>query len=322
MYHTCWGSSNGSGKTPNKRKIKRVPTPKTTPITNLPPRKQDDEYEKTVDATYLYLKEIGYKSLLTKEDEVHYGRLVQLGDKEARKVMIESNLRLVVKIAKRYTRSGMPILDLIEEGNLGLIRAVEKFDPERGFRFSTYGAWWIQQTIERSIMCQNRTIRLPVHIMKQLNSCLRVKRQLDQKLDHEPTAEEIAAVLGRSPEDVEKMLHLNERIISIDAPISEEFGKPLVDNIVYEGAPDPDDAFVQEDLKRNIGQWLSNLGELQEKVVIRRYGLNGFEARTLEQTGDEIGVTRERVRQLQAEALNTLRSLIQSEGNDLNNLIK
>ncbi len=272
------------------------------------------------DTTDIYLKEIGLAPLLTKQEEVHYGRLVRQGDAVARKRMIESNLRLVVKIARRYVRSGLDILDLIEEGNIGLMRAVEKYDPERGFRFSTYSAWWIQQTIERAIMCQTRTIRLPVHMVKRLNKVLRTSRNLAKNLDHEPTTEEIAIAWGKTSEEVEKMMALNERVVSIDTPISDEMNKPILDTIDNE-RNDPLEFLNQDKLKQNLENWLSNLNCKQRAVVERRFGLNGSEPLTLDQTGIEIGLTRERVRQLQSEALKLLRIQIESQGNNLASLL-
>jgi RNA polymerase nonessential primary-like sigma factor len=185
------------------------------------------EQPKNLDATQIYLSEIGFSPLLTAEEEVFFARKALRGCEASRKRMIESNLRLVVKIARRYNNRGLALLDLIEEGNLGLIRAVEKFDPERGFRFSTYATWWIRQTIERAIMNQTRTIRLPIHVVKELNVYLRTVRELAQKLDHEPTAEEIAATLDKPVEDVSKMLRLNERISSVDTPIGGDSDKIL-----------------------------------------------------------------------------------------------
>jgi len=280
----------------------------------------DQEDYSTLDATDIYLREIGGSPLLSKEEEIYYSRLARKGDESARKRMIESNLRLVVKIARRYIRSGMAILDLIEEGNIGLMRAVEKFDPERGFRFSTYGAWWIQQTIERAIMNQTRTIRLPVHMVKRLNGCLRTSRNLAKNLDHEPTIDEIAAAWGETTLEVEKMLSLNERVVSIDTPISEEVNKPLVDTIGHE-ADDPLKHLSQDKLRKNLEHWLSQLNPKQKAVVERRFGLNGSEPLTLDQTGVEIGLTRERVRQLQTEALKCLRAIIEQQGNDLETLL-
>lgn len=281
---------------------------------------EEDRDDQSPDPTDLYLKEVGIAPLLTKEEEVYFARLVQKGDEAARKRMIESNLRLVVKIARRYTRSGMAILDLIEEGNIGLMRAVEKFDPERGFRFSTYGAWWIQQTIERAIMSQTRTIRLPVHVVKQLNACLRTSRELAKNLDHDPSYDEIAEALDKTPEDVEKMMALNERVISIDTPISEEINKPLIDTI-GNAEEDPAKILLSDNLKKHLNTWLTELTDNQRAVVERRFGLNDFEASTLEQTGNEIGLTRERVRQLQSEALKALKDIIEQKGNDFHTLV-
>ncbi|BDX05547.1 hypothetical protein MACH26_10680 [Planctobacterium marinum] len=195
-----------------------------------------EEIHKNLDATQLYLGEIGFSPLLSAEEEVYFARRALKGDEASRKRMIVSNLRLVVKIARRYNNRGLALLDLIEEGNLGLIRAVEKFDPERGFRFSTYATWWIRQTIERAIMNQTRTIRLPIHVVKELNVYLRAARELAQKLDHEPTAEEIAEALQKPVKDVAKMLRLNERITSVDTPIGSENDKALLDVIADERA--------------------------------------------------------------------------------------
>lgn len=272
------------------------------------------------DPTDLYLKEIGVTPLLSKEEEVYFGRLARQGDEAARKRMIESNLRLVVRIARRYMRSGLAILDLIEEGNIGLMRAVEKFDPERGFRFSTYSAWWIQQTIERAIMSQTRTIRLPVHMVKKLNGCLRTTRNLAKNLDHEPTVEEIASAWGRTAEEVEKMLSINERVVSIDTPISDEVNKPLLDTIGHD-QDDPLEYLNNDKLKKNVEYWLSNLNPKQRAVVERRFGLNGCDPLTLDQTGLEIGLTRERVRQLQSDALKILRTQIEDQGSNFESFL-
>ncbi len=192
-----------------------------------------------MDATRLYLSEIGNAKLLTAEEEVYFSRLAQKGDVPSRQRMIESNLRLVVKISRRYMNRGLALLDLIEEGNLGLIRAVEKFDPEKGFRFSTYATWWIRQTIERAIMNQTRTIRLPIHIVKEINVYLRAARRLAQTLDHEPSAEEIADLLDKPISEVKRMLGLNERITSVDTPFGKEADKPLLDTIADKQVNDP-----------------------------------------------------------------------------------
>ncbi len=269
---------------------------------------------KTFDATQMYLSEIGFSPLLTAEEEVYYARLSLKGDMDARKTMIESNLRLVVKTARRYCNRGLALLDLIEEGNLGLIRAVEKFDPERGFRFSTYATWWIRQTIERAIMNQTRTIRLPIHIVKELNVYLRAARELTQQLDHEPTAEEIAEMVDRPIEDVKRMLGLNERVASVDTPVGKEADKRLIDTLADDNNIDPAMALQDTDLRDSISGWLQELTEKQREVLARRFGLLGHERATLEEVGNEIGLTRERVRQIQVEALKALRAIMERHG--------
>jgi len=269
---------------------------------------------KSFDATQLYLGEIGFSPLLSPEEEVYFARRAQKGHEPSRARMIESNLRLVVKIARRYVNRGLALLDLIEEGNLGLIRAVEKFDPERGFRFSTYATWWIRQTIERAIMNQTRTIRLPIHVVKELNVYLRAARELAQKLDHEPTPEEIADMLDKPIEDVKKMLGLNERITSMDTPIGKEADKSLQDIIADENNIDPQMLLQDDNLRENIDSWLEQLSEKQREVLSRRFGLKGHEKATLEEVGRQIGLTRERVRQIQVEALRALRELMEKEG--------
>jgi RNA polymerase nonessential primary-like sigma factor len=273
-----------------------------------------DDYPKNLDATQLYLGEIGYAPLLTAEEEVFFARKALRGCEASRKRMIVSNLRLVVKIARRYNNRGLALLDLIEEGNLGLIRAVEKFDPERGFRFSTYATWWIRQTIERAIMNQTRTIRLPIHVVKELNVYLRTARELAQKLDHEPTAEEIAEELDKPVEDVTKMLRLNERISSVDTPIGSDNDKALLDIIADERDMGPEDNLQDDDMRNNIVTWLNELNPKQREVLARRFGLMGYEPSTLEDVGAEIGLTRERVRQIQVEALRRLRDILSHNG--------
>ena len=272
-----------------------------------------DDTPSNLDATQLYLGEIGFSPLLTAEEEVYFSRLALKGDEPSRNRMIESNLRLVVKIARRYNNRGLPLLDLIEEGNLGLIRAVEKFDPERGFRFSTYATWWIRQTIERAIMNQTRTIRLPIHVVKELNIYLRTARELIQKLDHEPTAEDIAAELDVPVADVSKMLRLNERISSVDTPFGGESDKVLLDIIPDEKSGGPENDLQDNDIKNNIVHWLNELNPKQREVLARRFGLLGYEAATLEDVGVEIGLTRERVRQIQVEALKRLRDILSQQ---------
>lgn len=267
-----------------------------------------------MDATRLYLNEIGFSPLLTAEEEVTFSRRSLAGEEAARKRMIESNLRLVVKIARRYMNRGLALLDLIEEGNLGLIRAVEKFDPERGFRFSTYATWWIRQTIERALMNQTRTIRLPIHVIKEINIYLRAARQLAQKLDREPSPEDVANMLDRPLEDVKRMLGLNERIASVDVPAERDSDRSLLDTIPDEQNPDPATLLQDNDVQRHLETWLAQLNDKQRAVVERRFGLHGREIATLEEVGNEIGVTRERVRQIQIEALKRLRQILEREG--------
>jgi len=279
-----------------------------------------DDQPKNLDATQLYLGEIGFSPLLTAEEEVYFARRSLKGCDASRKRMIVSNLRLVVKIARRYNNRGLALLDLIEEGNLGLIRAVEKFDPERGFRFSTYATWWIRQTIERAIMNQTRTIRLPIHVVKELNVYLRAARELSQKLDHEPTAEEIAFALDKPVEDVTKMLRLNERITSVDTPIGGENDKALLDILADEKEFGPEENLQDSDIKNNIVGWLQELNPKQREVLARRFGLLGYEPSTLEDVGAEIGLTRERVRQIQVEALRRLRDMLGHQGLSLESL--
>lgn len=270
--------------------------------------------EGQLDATRLYLSEIGFSPLLTAQEEVFYSRLAQKGEESGRKKMIESNLRLVVKIARRYLNRGLALLDLIEEGNLGLIRAVEKFDPERGFRFSTYATWWIRQTIERAIMNQTRTIRLPIHVVKEINIYLRAARHLAQTRDHEPSPEDIAQMLDKPIEDVKRMLGLNERITSVDTPMGRDADNAVLDGIPDENNVDPVLLLQDDDVRANIEQWLAQLTDKQREVVERRFGLHGHDVSTLEEVGNSIGVTRERVRQIQIEALRKLREILEKEG--------
>jgi RNA polymerase nonessential primary-like sigma factor len=275
--------------------------------------KDREDVPSNLDATQLYLSEIGFSPLLSAEEEVYFSRLALKGDEPSRKRMIESNLRLVVKISRRYNNRGLPLLDLIEEGNLGLIRAVEKFDPERGFRFSTYATWWIRQTIERAIMNQTRTIRLPIHVVKELNIYLRTSRELVQKLDHEPTAEDIAEALDVPVANVTKMLRLNERMTSVDSPFGGENDKVLLDVIPDDKSGGPEGSLQTSDIKNNIIHWLNELNSKQREVLARRFGLLGYEAATLEDVGVEIGLTRERVRQIQVEALKRLRDILSQQ---------
>ena len=266
------------------------------------------------DVTQIYLNEIGQNALLSAPDELHYARLAKQGDFEARQKMIEHNLRLVVNIAKHYSRRGMVLLDLIEEGNLGLIHALEKFDPERGFRFSTYATWWVRQNIERAIMNQSRTIRLPVHVIKELNIVLRALRHMETHCEKEPTTEDVAHLLGWPVEDVRRVLAYNERMASLDAPLD-------IDPMLSVGESIPDEYNLTPDLKLEhtklelyVQEWLNQLNDKQRRVIEHRYGLNGYDICTLEQLAEFMSLTRERVRQIQIEALHSLRKILKRRG--------
>lgn len=272
-----------------------------------------DKPDESPDATQLYLQEIGYTPLLSAEEEKHFGQLARDGDPAGRKRMIESNLRLVVKISRRYLNRGLSLLDLIEEGNLGLIHAVEKFEPERGFRFSTYATWWIRQSIERAIMNQTRTIRLPVHVVKEMNYCLRAARELSQKLDHEPAPEEIANLIEKPVDDVRRMLKLSERVDSIDA-VRDASDRSRLEMVADENSPDPAQQVQRSDLFHKLDTLMSELSDKHQEVLSRRFGLRGYPRSTLEEVGAEIGLTRERVRQIQVEGLARLRRSLEDHG--------
>ncbi|OZA28467.1 MAG: RNA polymerase sigma factor RpoS [Hydrogenophilales bacterium 17-64-11] len=270
--------------------------------------------EPQVDVTQLYLNEIGQAPLLTAAEEVALARRTVLGDFEARQTMIERNLRLVVNIAKHYANRGLTLLDLVEEGNLGLIHALEKFDPERGFRFSTYATWWIRQNIERAIMNQSRTIRLPVHIIKELNIYLRAKRHLETHGVTDATSDDIAALTGHTVEDVRRIMRLNERVASLDAPLEVDPTLSLGETIADDNVHLPDEMLQIEEIEHHVREWLTQLNDKQRWVIERRFGLNGCEACTLEDLALELQVTRERVRQIQMESLRVLRQLLRRRG--------
>lgn len=270
--------------------------------------------EPQVDVTQLYFNEIGQSPLLTATEEVGLARRVKLGDFAARQTMIERNLRLVVNIAKHYANRGLTLLDLVEEGNLGLIHALEKFDPERGFRFSTYATWWIRQNIERAIMNQSRTIRLPVHIIKELNIYLRAKRHLETHGVADASFEDIAALTGHTVEEVRRIIQLNERVASLDAPLDIDPSLSLGDGIADDDAPLPEDALQLEEIGHYVHEWIGQLNDKQRWVIERRFGLNNLEPCTLEDLALELHVTRERVRQIQMEALRMLRQLLRRRG--------
>jgi RNA polymerase nonessential primary-like sigma factor len=265
------------------------------------------------DPTRLYLSEIGVSPLLTADEEKEFARLAKAGDESARHRMIECNLRLVVKIARRYINRGLPLLDLIEEGNLGLIHAVEKFDPERGFRFSTYATWWIRQTIERAIMNQSGAVRLPIHVIKDINSCLRAARSIRQQEDREPSVKEIAEYLQRDVADIERLMALHHRVTLRSSSVDENGSGPL-DRLRARRESEPPRCAQKDDLSDIVDHWLCELSDKQREVVERRFGLHGYRRETLERIGEEIGVTRERVRQIQLEALKNLRAMMESNG--------
>ncbi|MEY3220435.1 MAG: hypothetical protein RIT27_1792 [Pseudomonadota bacterium] len=266
------------------------------------------------DAMHLYLQEIGAIPLLTPAEEIQLARQVCQGNKKATQQMIEANLRLVVKIARRYLNRGMPFLDLIEEGNIGLIRAVQKFDPERGFRFSTYATWWIRQTIERALMNQTRMIRLPVHIISEINKYLRTSRTLKHHLQREPTNEEVAHHLEKPLHSVQRMIELLEPVASADTPRTDDLDKSLLDTIPDDYNPEPSYCIEKSDMDRQLTVWLSQLSEKQRTVMELRFGLKSSEPLTLEKTGEKMGITRERTRQIQIDALSKLRQLLEHDG--------
>lgn len=278
------------------------------------------------DVTQLYLNEIGATPLLKPAEEIALARAARAGDFQARQKMIEANLRLVVSIAKHYQNRGIPLDDLIEEGNLGLIHALEKYDPERGFRFSTYATWWVRQNIERAIMNQSRTVRLPVHVVKELNAVLHALRRLGADVDTDeeeatPILEKVAQLLHKPVDEVRHLLELNERTASLDAPLEIDPELTIGDAIADERAVDPEAAVEQGEMLRQIHDWVAELPERHRYVVERRYGLNGREEATLEALAQEIGVTRERVRQLQMEALARLRARLARDGLGVKSLL-
>jgi RNA polymerase nonessential primary-like sigma factor len=254
----------------------------------------------------LYLAEVGRAALLTAEEEVQLGRLVVRGDPAARQRMIESNLRLVVSIGRRYLHRGLPLADLIEEGNIGLMHAVGKFDPERGFRFSTYASWWIRQAMERAVLNQSRTIRLPVHVGKELGLYLRAARELSQKLDGEPTAHDISRLTDRSVHDVRRLQVLAERVESLDVEVGGE-DRSLIDFIADPEADNPASRASSDNLRARLEELLADLPERQREVLVRRFGLGQDEEASLDDVGNAVGLTRERVRQIQDEALKRLK---------------
>jgi RNA polymerase nonessential primary-like sigma factor len=273
-----------------------------------------DDFDVQADVTQLYLNEIGQAPLLTPEQEVALARRTRKGDFEARQKMIEHNLRLVVNIAKHYANRGLVLLDLVEEGNLGLIHALEKFDPERGFRFSTYATWWIRQNIERAIMNQSRTIRLPVHVIKELNVFLRAQRHLETHGVTDPSLEDIASLTGHDVEEVRRVMSLNERVASLDAPLDVDPSLSLGEAIADENSQMPEDMLQHAEVQKHVHEWLEQLNDKQRWVIERRFGINNHDIATLEDLAVDLKVTRERVRQIQMEALRVLRNMLRRKG--------
>ncbi len=275
---------------------------------------QDFQADETHDVTQLYLNEIGRESLLTPEEERVLAHRVRAGDFAARQSMIEHNLRLVVNIAKHYINRGLTLLDLIEEGNLGLMHALEKFEPERGFRFSTYATWWIRQNIERAIMNQSRTIRLPVHVIKELNICLRAQRHLETHGMPDATPEDVAALTGRPVEEVRRVLQFNDRMASLDAPLDIDPSLSIGEAIADENSEMPEEMLQAFEVEQYVHEWLGELSDKHRWVIERRFGLNDCEVATLEELAEHLGVTRERVRQIQLEGLQILRRVLRRKG--------
>ena len=259
------------------------------------------------DPVRMYLKEIGRINLLTTDEEFEYARLAEQGDEYAKKMLAESNLRLVVSIAKRYVGRGMLFLDLIQEGNIGLMKAVEKFDPTKGYKFSTYATWWIRQAITRAIADQARTIRVPVHMVETINKLARVQRQLTQELNREPTEEEIAKKLNITVDKVREVYKISQDPVSLETPIGEEDDSHLGDFIKDERTMSPEEYATVEMLKEELTNVLLTLTDREEKVLRLRFGLDDGQCRTLEEVGQIFGVTRERIRQIEAKALRKLR---------------
>ncbi len=266
------------------------------------------------DVTRIYLSEIGRSALLTADQEKELSRAALGGCIKSRQRMIESNLRLVVKVARAYINRGLPLLDLIEEGNLGLIRAVEKFDPERGCRFSTYATWWIRQSVERAIMNQCRTVRLPIHVIRELTTYLRAARELEQKLGRRPCVDEVADSLERPADDLHTLFGFNEPTSSTDEPVANGSDRPLLESLADEVNQDPEAEYADRAAEQLLGHWLELLPSQQRTVVEHRFGLHGKGRRTLEEVGQLLGVTRERVRQVQLAALSRLREISKREG--------
>lgn len=277
--------------------------------------KEDElsEFSSSSDVTQIYLNAIGLHRLLKADEELELTLKVKQGDAVARQKMIECNLRLVINIAKRYINRGLPLLDLIEEGNLGLIHALSKFEPDRGFRFSTYATWWVRQNIERAIMNQSRTVRLPVHIIKELNIYLRIARAIESETGEDASVQDIADRAGKPIEEVRAILLLNEHTISLDAPLDIDPSLSISDSIEDESNMSMEGALLQTQVETMVFDWVNELTEKQRYVIQRRFGLNDCEVVTLEELAKDMGITRERVRQIQLEGLAQLRRIVRSK---------
>lgn len=272
----------------------------------------EDEY--ALDITQRYFEDISRLRILKADEEQAYARLMRDGDEEAREVLITHNLRLVVYVAKRYLGRGLPLLDLVEEGNLGLMHALEKFDPDRGFRLSTYATWWIRQSVERALMNQSRTIRLPVHVVKELNVCLRARSKLDKMGVSDPGSEAIAHLTGKSIEAVRRVMQLNRPPVSLDAPLDIDPDLTLGEAIADEHCVPPDEHLYQAQLEGFVKEWLAKLSDKHRWVIERRFGLNNQDIATLEELAKDLKVTRERVRQIQVEAQKELAIGLREKG--------
>ncbi|PSV27059.1 MULTISPECIES: RNA polymerase sigma factor RpoS [unclassified Photobacterium] len=279
---------------------------------------KEEQFPHGGDIVHLYLKEISEKPLLTKEEEILYSRKSLCGDANSKNVLIESNLRLVVSIAKKYRGSNIHISDLIDEGNIGLMTAVEKFDPEKGFRFSTYATWWIKQTIERAIHNQGRTIRLPVHVSKEINTIVRTHKQLVKKNNQEPSTELVAEVLNKTLDDVSTTLSYDTPIVSYDQSFSNEASNQSIAVLIAdENSAKPDEHVDDLAIQKITSNVLNCLNNRDKEIICRRFGLQGYEAQTLQEVAEEVGLTRERIRQLQVTSLAKLKSSLSRDNYDI-----
>ena len=308
--------SDGDADTDAAKDLDGKESAVTISIDNVDELKTVLAAELSTDTTQHYLNQIGLRPLLSLSEEVHYATKAKQGDFNSRQKMIEHNLRLVVSIAKHYINRSVALLDLIEEGNLGLMRAIDKFEPERGFRFSTYATWWIRQSIERAIMNQARTVRLPVHMVRELNQILRAKYHLEAQHHDgkDASAEDIAYLVGRPVEDVQDILALSEHAASLDAPLDNDPQASLMDMLPGDSEDGPDARAEHHEITVLVRDWLTKMPDKQRIVIIRRFGLDNDDPATLEELASEMGVTRERVRQIQQEALVKLKRALTARG--------